>query len=62
MKKVTTKLTLNKQTLASLDQQQMAAAKGGFTYAISMGGNCRLSMRLTAGNRAACEDMVEERL
>ncbi|RYU73091.1 class I lanthipeptide [Hymenobacter persicinus] len=43
MKKVTTKLALNKQTLASLDQKQMAAAKGGFTYSLSLGVRCNYS-------------------
>ncbi|WP_165370398.1 class I lanthipeptide [Hymenobacter persicinus] len=47
MKKVTTKLALNKQTLASLDQKQMAAAKGGFTYSLSLGERCIKSGHFT---------------
>ncbi|WP_165370604.1 class I lanthipeptide [Hymenobacter persicinus] len=54
MKKVTVKLTLNKQTLASLDQKQLAAAKGGFTYSISWGSLCRHSRQEGAGSRDEC--------
>ena len=46
MKKLNAKLSLNKQTLASLDDKQLSAVKGGFTYSLSMGGACQ-------GSRAA---------
>lgn len=48
MKKLTTKLSLNKQTLASLDNKQLSAVKGGFTYSLSMGGFCHNSRELGA--------------
>ncbi|RYU82494.1 class I lanthipeptide [Hymenobacter persicinus] len=59
MKKITTKLTLNKHTLATLDQQQMAAAKGGFFYTLSWDDVCKVSQNHTAGNRADCLAMFE---
>ncbi len=40
MKKLNKKLTLNKETIASLNNEQMGAVKGGFTYALSMGARC----------------------
>ncbi|WP_394333377.1 class I lanthipeptide [Hymenobacter actinosclerus] len=57
MKKVTTKLTLSKQTLASLDQQQMAAAKGGFTYSFSLDERCIKSARF--GDVGQCRDKIQ---
>ncbi|WP_165370427.1 class I lanthipeptide [Hymenobacter persicinus] len=53
MKKVNTKITLNKQTLASLDQQQMATAKGGFTYSLSLGIACRYSEQVEQATTGA---------
>ncbi|TYZ12657.1 rSAM-modified peptide [Hymenobacter lutimineralis] len=46
MKKIQTKLSLNKQTIASLDKQDMATIKGGFTYALSTGQRCQDSRQM----------------
>ena len=54
MKKINSKLSLNKQTLASLDHSQMAAVKGGFTYLTSMGAKCRYSAKMTEANSCRC--------
>ncbi|MBC8080743.1 MAG: rSAM-modified peptide [Gorillibacterium sp.] len=53
MKKLTNKLQLSKETLANLDDKQMAAVKGGFTYSLSTGA-CAVSKALGAGNAYAC--------
>ena len=57
MKKLTTKLALNKRTVASLDNREMAAVKGGFTYSASLGSVCRVSMGLH-GDRADCQEVT----
>ncbi len=49
MKKLNKKLTLNKETIASLNDAQMGAVKGGFTYALSLGHRCRDCRRSLAG-------------
>ena len=54
MKKLTTKLTLNKTTVAGLDKQEMAAVKGGFTYSLSWGSRCRHSQAEGAGSAYNC--------
>ena len=54
MKKLTTKLTLNKTTVAGLDKQEMAAVKGGFTYSLSWGSRCRHSQAMGAGDLYDC--------
>ncbi|RZJ23681.1 MAG: rSAM-modified peptide [Acinetobacter sp.] len=47
MKKIEKKLSLNKKTIAVLDNKEMANLKGGFTYSLSTGNVCRLSNALT---------------
>ena len=58
MKKLTTKLTLSKTTVASLDKQEMAAVKGGITYSLSWGSRCKISQAMTAGSNYECGVMV----
>jgi natural product precursor len=41
MKKITKKLTLNKETISALDKTQMLSVKGGFTYSLSTGDRCQ---------------------
>lgn len=56
MKKITKKLSLNKETLASLDKSQMMGLKGGFTYSLSTGDRCQKSnARTGAGPTCKCE-------
>ena len=57
MKKLATKLTLNKTTIASLDSQKMEAIKGGFTYYFTTSDFCRQSVSLTARNRSECSEL-----
>ena len=54
MKKLNKKLTLNKETIASLNNEQMGDVKGGFTYALSMGARCRKSNGFGNGNTCKC--------
>jgi natural product precursor len=35
------KLSLNKETVATLDKSQMMSVKGGFTYSLSTGDRCQ---------------------
>jgi natural product precursor len=48
MKKLANKLKLNMETLAALDDKEMAALKGGFTYSLSTGSNCQGSRQMSA--------------
>jgi len=41
MKKITKKLSLNKETLATLDNAEMRSIKGGITYSLSTGAVCQ---------------------
>ena len=54
MKKLTTKLTLSKTTVASLDKQEMTAVKGGLTYSLSWSSRCYMSKNMTASNVYEC--------
>ena len=61
------KLSLNKETIETLDAQEMNAANGGFTYSLSLGTVCKQSKYLGAENAYECgkltpsvEEEVEE--
>jgi natural product precursor len=54
MKKLANKLKLNMETLAALDDKEMAALKGGFTYSLSTGYMCTDSHARSAGNNFYC--------
>lgn len=41
MKKLKKKLTLNKETISRLNDQQMGKVIGGFTYSLSLGDRCQ---------------------
>lgn len=55
MKNLDTKLVLNKQTLSSLSNNEMSHVKGGFTYSISVGHECKYSKSLGATTKVACD-------
>ncbi|RBL91142.1 class I lanthipeptide [Chitinophaga flava] len=48
------KLSLNKFTVASLDESKSAVIKGGFTYSLSLGQRCRESMAAGATSPYEC--------
>ena len=48
------KLLVNKSTISALNNEEMRAVKGGFTYSLSMGGTCQASKKLTASNAVQC--------
>ncbi|RZJ23682.1 MAG: hypothetical protein EON51_02040 [Acinetobacter sp.] len=54
MKKIEKKLTLNKKTIAHLDDDALANVKGGFTYSLSTGYVCMISQALRL-ERADCQ-------
>ncbi len=47
---VSKKLSLNKETITSLEKNQMANVKGGITYSLSWGERCKKSNRFTNGS------------
>jgi hypothetical protein len=48
------KLSLNKETIETLDTAEMNQATGGFTYSLSMGAVCKQSKSLGADNAFEC--------
>jgi natural product precursor len=48
------KLSLKKETVASLDKSDMANVKGGFTYSLSTGRTCQYSKSLGAVDAYQC--------
>jgi len=54
---VTTKLTLRKETLATLDKSEMMNVKGGFTYSLSGGWRCQKSQAMGDCYRENCQAM-----
>ena len=54
MKKLNKKLTLNKETIASLNDAQMGAVNGGFTYSLSTGARCKKSNGLADTYSCKC--------
>lgn len=52
---VSKKLTLNKETITSLDKNQMANVKGGFTYSLSTGEACNKSKAMGKGYKEWCQ-------
>lgn len=54
MKKLETKLVLNKHTVASLNNNEMSSVKGGFTYSLSLGYRCKNSKSLDAATQFEC--------
>jgi len=55
MKKLTKKLSLNKQTMASLDKAEMSQVKGGLTYSLSTGNSCQMSQDMSSTYKEACQ-------
>jgi natural product precursor len=55
MKKLTKKLTLNKQTMAALDKSEMQHVKGGFTYSLSTGDSCKMSQEKGDTYKETCQ-------
>ncbi|WP_029287195.1 class I lanthipeptide [Pedobacter sp. R20-19] len=62
MEKKLSKLTLNKETIETLNVAEMAQTNGGFTYSLSWGEICRRSKELGASNAFECgqKEPVEE--
>lgn len=67
MTKSILKLSLTKETIETLDTQEMNNANGGFTYSLSLGTVCKQSKYLGADNAYECgkltpsvDDEVEE--
>ncbi len=55
--KISKKLSLNKETLSSLDKSEMMNVKGGFTYSLSTGWRCEKSQRMGECYKAYCQAM-----
>ncbi|RBL91141.1 class I lanthipeptide [Chitinophaga flava] len=53
-KKLSGKLSLNRFTVAALDDMSANNAKGGFTYSLSTGDLCKISQAYTANNAYEC--------
>lgn len=49
-----TKLSLNRETIETLDSMEMNQTTGGFTYSLSLGAVCRQSKSLGASNAFEC--------
>ncbi|WP_084373308.1 class I lanthipeptide [Reichenbachiella faecimaris] len=47
MKKSNKKLTLNKETVSKLNDEQMEEIKGGYFHILSIGARCQRSRMLT---------------
>lgn len=60
MKNRNSKLTLNKETVSALTNNEMSNVKGGFTYGLSLGHRCKNSERLGADSQLDCGVKVEE--
>jgi hypothetical protein len=54
MKNKLAKLSLNKETIETLDVAEMAQTNGGFTYSLSWGDVCKRSKELGASNAFEC--------
>ena len=48
------KLSLNKQKISQLSEVEASNVKGGFTYSLSLGAVCKLSIGLGASNAYEC--------
>ncbi len=54
---VSKKLTLKKETISSLDKEQMMSVKGGFTYGLSTGWRCQKSQAMGDCYKENCQAM-----
>ncbi|MFN7337175.1 MAG: class I lanthipeptide [Cyclobacteriaceae bacterium] len=54
---VSKKLSLNKETITSLDKNQMMDVKGGFTYSLSTGWRCQKSQKMGDCYKENCQAM-----
>lgn len=52
---VSKKLSLNKETLVSLDKSEMMNVKGGFTYSLSTGKACQKSKAMGECYKEWCQ-------
>ncbi|MGD1838165.1 MAG: class I lanthipeptide [Nitrososphaeraceae archaeon] len=53
------KLSLNKETIAVLNNSAMSEIKGGFTYSLSAGELCTKSKALGYKKRSHCKEFLE---
>ncbi|MFN6089866.1 MAG: class I lanthipeptide [Cyclobacteriaceae bacterium] len=53
--KISKKLSLNKETLSSLDKSEMMNVKGGITYSLSTGWRCEKSKGMGRSYKAHCQ-------
>lgn len=55
--KISNKLSLNKETLSSLDKSEMMNVKGGITYSLSTGWRCQKSKDMWDCYKENCQAM-----
>ena len=56
------KLLVNKSTVSALNNEEMRAVKGGFTYSLSMGAQCQASRSLSANTAFKCGQALTGKL